>query len=96
MKNKFFITLIAIAIAMIAGYNVYQVKTTVTISKLSMANIEALAYELPEVEITCGQSEGRCWFTDKKLVGPLLPWYVSYCNPFSGRQSDYCVPGLPV
>lgn len=96
MGKKMFVTLMVTVVAMFSCYNIFQAQNAITLTELALANVEALAsYESPDVEIACGKSQGRCWFTDKKLVGPLLPWYVTYCNPFSGRQSDYCTPGLP-
>lgn len=63
---------------------------------LCLENIEALAYELPEVDVVCGQESGRCWLTDKKLVGPVLPYYVTYCSKRTNDPNIVCVPGIPV
>lgn len=88
--------LFAIVVSVVIAFNV---NLNLNLQKKSLSfcleNVEALAYELPEVDIACGSSEGRCWLTDKKLVGPLLPWYVTYCPRFSGSMNDYCVPGMP-
>ena len=47
MKNKFLKSVFVIAIAMIAGINVYNAQKTVVLSDVAMANVEALAdYEV--------------------------------------------------
>lgn len=87
-----FVIVVAVLIAFNVNLSLNSQKKTLS---FCLENVEALAYELPEVEITCGSSEGYCWLTDKKLVGPLLPWYVTYCPRFSGSKNDYCIPGMP-
>ena len=48
--------------AIIAAYGVYTSPKETQVSNLTLANVEALArYELPEVTITCGETEGECW-----------------------------------
>lgn len=64
------------------------------VSLLSLENLEALAYDLPEVSVVCGISSGKCWLEDKKLAGPLLPWYVTYCPRRTDNTNIYCVPGM--
>ena len=52
----------AVAVAAIAAYGVYTSPKETQVSNLTLANVEALArYELPEVTITCGETEGECW-----------------------------------
>ena len=86
--------------AIIAAYGVYTSPKETQVSNLTLANVEALArYELPEVTITCDDSEpggGQCWSGDCEPVhtpfGPFLEWD---CYFFSGYMSDYCVDGVP-
>ena len=90
----------AVAVAAIAAYGVYTHQKETQVSNLTLANVEALArYELPEVTITCDDSEpggGQCWSGDCEPVhtpfGPFLEWD---CYFFSGYMSDYCVDGVP-
>ena len=90
----------AVAVAAIAAYGVYTNQKETQVSNLTLANLEALArYELPEVTITCDDSEpggGQCWSGDCEPVhtpfGPFLEWD---CYFFSGYMSDYCVDGVP-
>ena len=90
----------AVAVAAIAAYGVYTNQKETQVSNLTLANVEALArYELPEVTITCDDSEpggGQCWSGDCEPVhtpfGPFLEWD---CYFFSGYMSDYCVDGVP-
>ena len=89
----------AVAVAAIAAYGVYTHQKETQVSNLTLANVEALArYELPEVTITCDDSEpggGQCWSGDCEPVhtpfGPFLEWD---CYFFSGYMSDYCVDGV--
>lgn len=43
MKKKLFSVLAVVAIAAVAGYNVYSAKSEVKLSDLALANVEALA-----------------------------------------------------
>lgn len=49
---------------------------------VTLSNVEALAYELPEVEVYCGQTFGVC--------NEYITSYP-YCR-FTGKQSDFCYP----
>ncbi|MDE5677879.1 MAG: NVEALA domain-containing protein [Phocaeicola sp.] len=63
MGKKIFAALIVAVVAILAGYNIYQSQRMENdMSDLMLANVEALArYELPEVEVVCGSSQGKCW-----------------------------------
>lgn len=65
MRKKIFAVLVVAAGVAFAGYNVINSQDDEKmLSDLVLANVEALARgELPEVEITCGQSGGKCWAT---------------------------------
>ena len=84
----------------VCAVGVYTHQKETQVSNLTLANVEALArYELPEVTITCDDSEpggGQCWSGDCEPVhtpfGPFLEWD---CYFFSGYMSDYCVDGVP-
>lgn len=43
MKKKFIAAMIAVVVAVFAGYNIYQSQNTVALSDLALANVEALA-----------------------------------------------------
>lgn len=43
MKKKLYSVLAVVAIAAVAGYNVYSAKSEVKLSDLALANVEALA-----------------------------------------------------
>ena len=82
--------LTVIAIAVFAGYNVYQSQKVDVLSDIAMENVEALAYyeiELPEVTITCGQKGGKCWME----VGYCYVGEYTYkkCE-FIGKQAWSC------
>jgi hypothetical protein len=62
-----------------ATSNVHLNSSKSDLSDLSQANIEALAYELDEVTITCGQYYGQCW--------TMKPW--GECV-FTGDQYNWC------
>ena len=52
----------AVAVAAIAAYGVYTSQKETQVSNLTLANVEVLArYELPEVTIECGETQGACW-----------------------------------
>lgn len=62
MKKHLLRIVCAVAVAAIAGYGVYTHKKGTQVSNLTLANVEALArYELPEVTIECGRTQGECW-----------------------------------
>ena len=85
------------AFAAVAGYGVYTNQRTETMSDLMLANVEALArYELPEVDIACGSSEGKCWGDDgyEYTWTPFGGFKVTRCK-FVGYTWVSCIPGLP-
>ena len=94
MKKKIMGLIAIVAIAAVAGYNIYTSQNNVKLSALALANVEALArYEYPDVEITCNQSKhdssGRCWH----MYGECsMGWFIRYddCR-FSGSTYDSCV-----
>ena len=94
MKKKIMGFIAIVAIAAVAGYNIYTSQNNVKLSALALANVEALArYEYPDMGITCNQS---------KLDSPCKCWHM-YCEcllgafirfddcRFSGYMSDSCV-----
>lgn len=96
MRKKLLFGSLVIIVAFLIAFNVnLNMNSQRRSLPFSLENVEALAYELPDVDITCGASQGPCWIEDKKLVGPFLPWYVTYCPKFSGLLIHYCTPGLP-
>jgi hypothetical protein len=96
MKKKVlygFAMLLIVAIA-VANFNIDFNTQRKNMSEISLANIEALAGELPEVVISCdsyapdcfGSSSpamGQCWTIDR-MVGLMI-----FCR-FSGYMSNYC------
>ncbi|WP_294628214.1 NVEALA domain-containing protein [uncultured Bacteroides sp.] len=94
MKKKIMGLIAIVAIAVVAGYNIYTSQSNMRMSALVLANVEALArYELPDVEITCNQfkndSPGRCWHVYKECS---MGWFIHYddCR-FSGSIYDSCL-----
>lgn len=63
MKNKFLKSVFVIAIAMIAGINVYNAQKTVVLSDVAMANVEALA----DTEGEYGCAGNATWIKDQAL-----------------------------
>lgn len=79
----------AAAFVAVAGYGVYTNQTSDAMSDLALANVEALArYELPEVEVTCGQRGGACWAVSGDCY---VSWTIRYddCS-FCGYTSYSC------
>lgn len=97
MSKKIFAALIVAVVATFAGYNIYQSqRAEVTISDLTMANVEALArYELPEVEIVCnGGSYGMCQYCRRyDIYDPYYGWGYAYECIKTGDQEDWCASG---
>ncbi|WP_276881399.1 NVEALA domain-containing protein [Bacteroides heparinolyticus] len=97
MSKKIFAILIVAVVAVVAGYNVYQSQKGEMMSDLMLANVEALArYELPEVVVECGSSEGQCWADDgyEYEWTPFGGFRVTRCK-FVGYTWVSCIPGLP-
>ncbi len=69
-----------------AGYTACSAYRTIHKSSLFLEEIEALASdaELPELNVTCGASEGRCWEPDD--IRPTL----MYDCIFTGSMNTYC------
>ena len=88
MKKKFLGIVAAVAVVAIAGVNYLQMNQSVELSDLALANVEALAQGelLPDVDITCGATEGRCWKKDW-VSASGLQWSCSW----TGYQQDYCL-----
>lgn len=68
-------------------------------SMLELSDVEALASgeELPEVVITCGAEEGRCWTGECADVThtPFGSYRSWFCDKFTGLQKDVCFNGVP-
>lgn len=98
MKNFAWIT---VGVCAFLGYSIFMsVNTDRTIDGLlDLSEVEAMAAgeDLPEVEIICGEKEGRCWVGDCNDVthtsfGSYRSWI---CDKFTGYQNDVCFNGLP-
>lgn len=83
-----------VAVAAVAGYNMFTSQNDRKLSALALANVEALArYELPDVEITCNRSKndppGQCW----QVYGECsMGWFIHFDDCiFSGNIYDSCV-----
>lgn len=94
--------LCAITIISVITIKAYREYDGLKVSDIVLANIEALAdrelnIEMPEVEIICGEVEGRCW--DGDCVGYSATPFGVYrswdCHTFTGSQSDACFNGMP-
>jgi hypothetical protein len=96
MKKKILGGVALLAIAAVAAWNVSLNSQGNELSAVSLANVEALAYELPDVVITCGATEGRCWESDGYDIHytPFGPFFVTACR-FYGYQNVSCYSGLP-
>lgn len=90
MRRKLLATLILAAGVAFAGYNMGQSQNEESaLSNLVLANVEALARgELPEVEISCGQSSGKCWAAYGDCY---VSWVIRYddCR-FTGYTYNSC------
>jgi hypothetical protein len=99
-KKNFFLGAIAVAIALVSGLNILisQSNSDVALPKMVLVNVEALAYELPEVTITCGQNDGQCWDGDcmyRRAPEWLFPMYCWSCDHFNGYQTTACIDYAP-
>ncbi|WP_289222494.1 NVEALA domain-containing protein [uncultured Bacteroides sp.] len=97
MRKKIMKVAFVAVFAAVAGYGVYMNQRTEAMSDLMLANVEALArYELPEVDIACGSSEGKCWGDDgyEYTWTPFGGFKVTRCK-FVGYTWVSCIPGLP-
>ncbi len=89
MKRNILLSMVVVAIAIFASYNVYISNHSTMLSDLVLANVEALAddIELPDVTITCGRYEGDCWVFD----GYYFTGEFTYKKCiFTGDTSDFC------
>lgn len=90
MRKKVFAALVVAVGVAFAGYNIVQSQNEKsTLSELALANVEALARgELPELEVTCGQSGGRCWASYGDCY---ISWVIrSEDCRFTGYMSNSC------
>ncbi len=98
MKIKIFGGIAVLVFAIIIGLNIKMNSNKAEMSDLALANVEALAgdEELPEVVVSCGRTEGRCWADNGKDIEwtPFGPIYTTTCY-FSGWQGNYCIKDLP-
>ena len=75
-----------VAIAAVVFFNSQTDETA--LSDIALANIEALTrYELPDVEVNCGEDNERCWTMNNTCH--VLGVEVPDCT-FTGMQKDYC------
>lgn len=66
------------------------------LSELQMENIEAMTYELPEVQVVCDSGVGgRCHRQDiknsKRIDQGNSSWYVIPCM-YTGMYNERCTP----
>lgn len=99
MKNKIVGFLVTVAIAVVAGYNVYVSQQDMELSDLTLANIEALTQsgenggESPDFIITCNQDKHvaprQCWHIYKECSAG---WFTKFDDCwFTGYMYDSCV-----
>jgi hypothetical protein len=86
MNTKIIYSIAVLAVAVLAAINVSVNARGNGSSDIALANVEALAYELGEVTITCGQYYGQCWKNYNYFSGE----YTIPCG-WSGSQSDFCM-----
>jgi hypothetical protein len=78
-----------LVIAVLATVNVHLALNKNDLSDILLANVEALAYELPEVTITCSSgSYGQCFWSTYNLC--MNGEYTCYRCTYTGFQADYC------
>ena len=92
MKAKILSLVIIATVAFAIGWNLNQSETPLSLTELSLSNVEALA----EVEgdgdggliVSCGRYEGYCWIFD--YMTPIIgihcrrspnPWDLCYPSP---------------
>ena len=61
MKNKIRAVMMAAAIALVAGANMFNSQRTVDMSDVALANVEALAQGEAEFPYYCVGVERECW-----------------------------------
>lgn len=90
MKKKIFGGLFVLAIAAVAAFNVnvnFSSKN-LNLASLNLGNVEAMAYDLPEVGIECdGGSSGTCFGVE---VEEGLMGTCQWDCIFTGEPDDYC------
>ncbi len=88
MKKNFIKVAFIAAFAAIAGYGIYANQKANSMSELILANVEALAcYELPDVEVVCNSSPGKCWMEgDICMIGE----YTGYRCIRTDNTFFYC------
>lgn len=65
--------------------------------KIAKAETEMIEILLPEVEFICDyyKGYGRCWEEDCHFEStPFGSTRVTFCPNFTGRQANFCVPGM--
>jgi hypothetical protein len=82
-KKKIFGFSAALVITAMAVFNVKVNLQDKNLTDIALDNVEALAYELDEVVITCGQYSGQCWTANTTII------YTTLCR-WTGYQADYC------
>jgi hypothetical protein len=91
MKNKIIYSIAILAVTVLAAINMSVNTQDNALSDVSLSNVEALAYELDEVTITCTYPNsygGLCHEMDTESCGG------SWCGcRFTGFQSDFCYYG---
>ena len=90
MRRKLFLGIAALAVAAVAGYNVYQSRTsTMGLSDLALANVEALAKG--EMDILCdGSILIAC---EKRCVKCFRKWTAINGRGYSLSLIGTCVCG---
>lgn len=87
MKKKFLCLVAVVAITGTAAWNVSQSKNEMVLTDVALENVEALAYDLPEVTITCsGGGCGQCYSGSLVFSGE----FTYYQCRATGNPSNYC------
>ncbi|MDR1221454.1 MAG: NVEALA domain-containing protein [Tannerella sp.] len=87
-KKKIFGFSAALVITAMAVFNMKVNLQNKDLTDIALDNVEALAYELDEVVITCGQYTGQCWRIEEF---PLYAWIGDITCYFSGSMNDFCL-----
>ena len=85
MKSKILLGIAVMALAVIAAWNVNLSTNVKGLSDLVLANVEALAVELPEITISCDHSHCSLGYQCHKNT---YDWHC-YCKA-TGKMSDTC------
>ena len=80
------VAVMAAGFGSVKAYKAYNISQ----SEIGLENIEAFSYELPEVTITCGKDEGRCWDRDTEVKWSWKYSAFGKACHYEGYQTYYC------